>query len=83
MQAFWDITKRELADARTEARLKDRELEGEQVGAGGCVALALVAWLEQGEPTASMHVAGRVMALGIQQRAYLHTVLPHPAQNAV
>ncbi len=34
VQAFWDITKRELADARVEARLKDRELEEEQVGAG-------------------------------------------------
>lgn len=36
VQAFWDITKRELVDARAEARLKDRELEEEQVGAGGC-----------------------------------------------
>lgn len=35
MQAFWDITKRELAEAQAEARLKDRELEEAQVGAAG------------------------------------------------
>lgn len=27
IQGFWDITKRELGDARAELRLKDRELE--------------------------------------------------------
>lgn len=32
--AFWEVTRRELGDARGAARVKDRELEEAQVGAG-------------------------------------------------
>ena len=35
VQAFWDITRQELGDARAAARLKDRELEEAQVRAAG------------------------------------------------
>lgn len=42
VQAFWDISRRELGDARAEARLKDRELEETQAraAAAGCWVLA-------------------------------------------
>jgi hypothetical protein len=34
IQAFWEISKMELGDRQAELRLKDRELEQAQVGAG-------------------------------------------------
>lgn len=34
MQAFWDITKADLAAQRAQGWVKDRELEEAQVGAG-------------------------------------------------
>ncbi len=35
VQAFWDITRHELGDARNELLTKDRDLEEEQVWPGG------------------------------------------------
>lgn len=35
IQAFWDITRRQLGDARAELLVKDRELEEEEVKPGG------------------------------------------------
>lgn len=47
IKGFWDITKRELADARTELRLKDREFE--EAEARGCWA-----WRRQPLPSPRM-----------------------------
>ncbi len=38
IQAFWNITKRELGDHKAELRVKDKELEEAQVG--GCCSAA-------------------------------------------
>lgn len=44
MQAFWDITRRELGDAKAEARVKDRELEEAQVRVVKSGLVGVVAW---------------------------------------
>lgn len=64
IKGFWDITKRELANARTELRLKDREFEEAEArgaGHGGdspCRPLACAAALCAACPSCILRAAG-------------------------